>query len=575
VHDLVIRNGLVVDGTGSPAVVADVAVDDGRVTAVGTATAPGRAELDATGLVVTPGFVDVHTHYDGQVTWDPLLTPSIWHGVTTVVMGNCGVGFAPAAPDRHDWLIGLMEGVEGIPGPALRAGIRWGWETVGEYLDALDRLPHALDVAAQIAHGAVRAFVMGERGAANEPATADDVARMAEIVRAGVAAGAVGLSVNRLEMHRAKDGREVPGTFADLDEIFALAHAAAEASPDAVFSTILPQAAGGSDLVWHEQLDWLTRLSRETGLAVTFPFGASTDGSEAWRERLARIERENAAGARLFPQVGSHRQGLLCGLPTLHPFLGRPSYVALADLPLAARAARMADPAVKAAILAEHATPGTPRLCEYMLAQADAVFPPACMPEHEPEPAQSLAAQAAALGRDPQDLLYDWTIADGGEALVHFFLGGYPGSLDASLELMAHPMSVLGLGDGGAHVDVICDCGYPSFVLSYWVRERVRGTLSLETAIRVLTSEPARLFGLHDRGVVAPGHRADLNVLDAGAVGPQPVEILHDLPTGAKRIVQRADGFAATVVAGEVVQRAGEDTGARPGRVVRGRTEAR
>ena len=570
-HDLVIRNGLVIDGRGAPARRADVAVDGGRITTVGEVPDPGREEIDATGLAVTPGFVDVHTHYDGQVTWDPLLTPSIWHGVTTVVMGNCGVGFAPAAPDRHDWLIGLMEGVEGIPGAALRAGIDWDWETVGEYLDALDRRPLALDVAAQIAHGAVRAFVMNERGAANEPATADDIARMAEIVQAGVAAGAIGLSVNRLEMHKAKDGREVPGTFADLDEIFALAQAVAAGSPHAVFSTILPQAAGGDRAVWDAQLDWIARLSRETGLAVTFPFGASTDGSDQWRERLARIEAENAAGARLVPQVGSHRQGLLCGLRTLHPFQGRPSYQALAALAPAARAARMADPDVKAAILAEISAPGTPRLAEYMLGQATAVFPPAPMPEHEPDPSTSLAAQAAATGRDPQELLYDWTIADDGEGLVHFFLGGYPGSLDASLDLMAHPASVLGLGDGGAHVDVICDCGYPSFVLSYWVRERARGTLPLETAIRILTSEPAALFGLDDRGVVAAGYKADLNVLAPEQVAPKPVEIIDDLPTGARRIVQRTQGFAATIVDGVVVQRDGVDTGARPGRVVRSR----
>ena len=570
-HDLVIRNGRVADGTGAPAVRADVAVDDGTITAVGEVSAPGRTEIDATGLVVTPGFVDVHTHYDGQATWDPLLTPSIWHGVTTVVMGNCGVGFAPAAPDRHDWLIELMEGVEGIPGRALRAGIQWDWETVGEYLDALDRLPHATDLGAQIAHGAVRAFVMGERGAANEPATADDIARMAEIVQAGVAAGAVGLSVNRLELHKSKDGREVPGTFAEIDEILALAHAVAAGSPDAVFSTIFSLGAQADDAVWHEQIDWVARLSRETGLAVTFPFGASSDGSDRWRARLARIEAENANGARLYPQVGSHRQGLLCGLRTMNPFMGRPSYTALAGLPPAERATRMADPAVKAAILAEHGAPGTTALASLMLSQATAVFPPAPMPEQEPDPATSLAAQAAATGRDPQDLLYDWTIADEGQALVHFFLGGYAGSLDPSLELMAHPDSVLGLGDGGAHVDVICDCGYPSFLLSYWVRERTRGTLGFETAIKILTSEPAALYGLHDRGVVAPGYKADLNVLDPDRVSPRPVEIVDDLPTGAIRIVQRTDGFVATLVDGVVVQRDGEDTGARPGRVVRSR----
>jgi N-acyl-D-aspartate/D-glutamate deacylase len=468
-----------------------------------------------------------------------------------------------------------MEGVEGIPGAALREGIRWDWATVAEYLDALDRLPHATDVAAQIAHGAVRAYVMGERGAANEPATDDDVAAMAAIVEAGIAAGAVGLSVNRLELHKARDGREVPGTFAGLDELFALAHAARAGSSRAVFSTILPVAAGGDRAAWDRELDWLSRLSRETGLAATFPFGASADGSDEWRDRLARIDREHAAGARLAPQVGSHRQGLLCGLRTLHPFLGRPSYTALARLPVAEQARRMQDPTVKAAILAEHAAPGTPRLADLMLAQADAVFPSARLPAQEPDPDTSLRARATALARDPADLLYDWTIADDGNALVHFFLGGYPGSLDASLELMAHPTSVLGLGDGGAHVDVICDAGYPGFLLSYWVRERGRGTLSLPTAIRILTSEPARLFGFDDRGLVAPGRRADLNVLDPDAVSLHPVEVAHDLPAGAKRILQRTDGFAATVVAGQVVQREGTDTGARPGRVVRSTVGAR
>ncbi len=566
-HDVVIRNGTVIDGRGGRPVMADVAVDDGRITAVGTVDDPGREELDATGLAVTPGFVDVHTHYDGQVTWDPLLTPSIWHGVTTVVMGNCGVGFAPAAPDRHDWLIGLMEGVEGIPGASLREAIQWDWESVAEYLDAVDRIPRAVDVAAQVPHGAVRAFVMGERGAANEPASDTDIARMAELVTEGVAAGAVGVSVNRLELHKAVDGREVPGTFAPTEEIVALVRAACAGSPDAVFTTILPGAAGPDRDAWDREVDWLSRISRETGLAVTFPFGAS--GRRDWRDRLARLERENAAGARIVPQVGSHGQGLLCGLRTSHAFRGRPTYEALADLPVAERAERMADPAVRAAIVAERPPPGVPRLRDLMLGSADAVFPSSPVPEYEPDPASSLAAQSAALGCDPEALLYDWTIAEHGDALVHFFLGGYPGNLDASAELLVHPASVLGLGDGGAHVDLICDAGYPSFLLSYWARDRARGTVALETAIKILTSEPALMYGLRDRGVVAPGYKADLNVLDPAAIAPRPTEIVHDLPAGAKRVLQRADGFVATLVHGELVQRAGVDTGARPGRVVR------
>jgi N-acyl-D-amino-acid deacylase len=568
VHDLVIRNGTVVDGRGGTPRLADVAVDDGRITTLGTLDAPGRDELDATGLVVTPGFIDVHTHYDGQVTWDPLLTPSLWHGVTTVVMGNCGVGFAPAAPDRHDWLIGLMEGVEGIPGASLREAIRWDWQSVPEYMDALDGIPRALDVAVQVPHGAVRAYVMGERGAANEPATDDDIGRMAELVAAGVDAGAVGVSANRLELHKAVDGREVPGTFATADELTALVRAAGRGSPDAVYSTIMPGAAGGDRSVWDREIDVLAAVSRETGVAITFAFGGGLGRSD-WRDRLARLERENANGARIVPQVSSHGQGLFCGLRTSHPFRGRPSYDAIEHLPVAERAARMAEADVRAAILAERPRPGVPRLRDLMLAQADAVFPSHLVPVFEPDPSTSLAAQAEALGREPEELLYEWTIADEGQALVHYFLGGYAGNLDVSAELLVHPQSVLGLGDGGAHVDLICDAGYPSFLLSYWVRERPRGTIPLEQAVEILTREPAAVYGLRDRGVIEPGLRADLNVLDPIAVAPREMEVVHDLPAGAKRVLQRPDGFVATVVAGQVVQRGGVDTGARPGRVVR------
>ncbi len=567
-HDLVIRNGTVIDGRGATPVIADVAVDDGRITTVGTVDAPGRDELDATGLAVTPGFVDVHTHYDGQVTWDPLLTPSLWHGVTTVVMGNCGVGFAPAAPDRHDWLIGLMEGVEGIPGASLREAIHWDWQSVPEYMDALDRIPRALDVAVQVPHGAVRAYVMGERGAANEPATDDDIARMADLVAEGVDAGAVGVSANRLELHKAVDGREVPGTFATADELTALVHAAGRGSPDAVYSTIMPGAAGEDHAVWEREIDMLATASRATGVAVTFAFGGGP-GRPDWRDRLDRMEHANAEGARIVPQVSSHGQGLFCGLRTSHAFRGRPTYDAIEHLPVAERAARMAEPGTRAAILAERPAPGIPRLRDLMLATATAVFPSHLVPRWEPDPDTSLAAQAEDRGVDPEALLYDWTIADDGNALVHFFLGGYGGNLDASAELLVHPATVLGLGDGGAHVDLICDAGYPSFLLSYWVRERPRGTIPLETAVKILTTEPATVYGLRDRGAVEPGLKADLNVLDANLLAPREMEVVHDLPAGAKRVLQRTDGIVATLVDGQVVQRDGLDTGARPGRVVR------
>jgi N-acyl-D-amino-acid deacylase len=565
-HDLVIRHGDLADGTGASLRRADVAVDGDRIVAVGAVPDRGREEIDATGLVVTPGFVDPHTHYDGQATWDPLLTPSVWHGVTTVVTGNCGVGFAPAAPDRHEWLIGLMEGVEDIPGAALRVAIAWDWESVPEYLDALERLPRAIDVGAQIPHGAVRAYVMGERGAANEPARDDDLARMAEIVRTGIAAGAVGFSTNRLPLHKAVDGREVPGTFADEAELFALGRAVRQGSPrgEPVFSLILPTATGYDPGAWSRELDWMAQLSTETGLRFTFAFGSLAN--------LPDIARVNAAGARLVPQIGCRRQVLLLGLRTRHAFEGRPSYQAIAGLPVAEQARRMADPALRARILAEGQEPGWNRLAELVVGQADLVFPLEGPHGQEPNSETSIAARAARTGQPVDELLYDLAIADEGRSLVQYMFGGYPkGSLDDALSLMHEPGTVLGLGDGGAHVSVICDAGYPTFVLGYWVRERTRGArLSLEEAVQLLTSRPAALYGLHDRGEVVPGRKADLNVIDVDRIGLRWPDVVCDLPAGAKRVVQRADGYAATVVSGQVVQRDGEDTGARPGRVIRG-----
>jgi N-acyl-D-aspartate/D-glutamate deacylase len=571
VYDLVIRGGTVVDGTGGEPYLASVGVRDGLIVAVGDIAELGTEELDATGLVVTPGFVDVHTHYDAQLTWDPLATPSIWHGVTTVVVGNCGVGFAPAPPDRRDWLIGLMEGVEDIPGAALREALRWDWESVPDYLDALDRLPLAIDVVVQVAHGAVRAFVMGERGAANEPATAEDIERMAAVVREAVAAGAVGVSVNRLERHMASDGRPVPGTFAGLDEVFALAHAVREGAGnrDALFAVIFPDATFHDEAAYRAEVDWVARLTRETGLRATFPFGASTDGSEDWRGTLAHIEALNRNGAHLRPQIGAHLQALLCGLTTRHPFMGSPTERSLGRLTPQERAARMAEPAVRAAIVAEAHAGQTLGLLQLMLREAEAVFPMTTPWNHEPDPATSLAGVAERTGRDPVEILYDWTIADEGRALICYMLNGYPGSLDGTLELLTHPETVLGLGDGGAHVGLICDASYPSHVLSHWARDRRPATLPIARAVEQLTSRPAAMLGLRDRGTIAPGLRADLNVIDPAAVRLHRHEVVRDLPGNAKRVLQRADGYVATVVAGEIVQRDGADTGARPGRVVR------
>jgi N-acyl-D-aspartate/D-glutamate deacylase len=567
-HDLVIRGGTVLDGTGADPFDADIAVDEGRISAVGAVCGRGREEIDASDLVVTPGFVDPHTHYDGQATWDELVTPSVWHGVTTAIMGNCGVGFAPAAPDRHDWLISLMEGVEDIPGASLREAIRWDWESVGEYLDALDRVPHAIDLGVQVPHGAVRAYVMGERGADNEEATGDDLARMAAIVHEGVASGAIGLSTNRLPMHRALDGRPVPGTFASREELFALGRAAGTASPATVFSLILPTAMGHDPSSWPGELAWMAQLSRETGLAFTFGFGAATAVAGGWSGMAADVARANAEGARLRPMVGCRRQGLMLGLRTRHPFDTHPAHQELAGLPIAEQAARMADPEVRARILAPADDAGG--LARWVLARAEATFPLTGAHDIEPSLDDSVAARARRLGTSVEEVVYDELVAHGGRRFLYCMLGDYDdGNLDTTAEMMDHPTTVLGLGDGGAHVSMICDAGYPTFLLGYWCRDRRRGTVPLPEAVRMLTSETAELFGLDDRGVVAPGRRADLNVIDPDRIALRYPDVAHDLPAGATRVVQRADGYAATLVAGEVIQRAGEDTGARPGCTVR------
>jgi N-acyl-D-aspartate/D-glutamate deacylase len=576
-HDLVVRNGTVVDGTGGPTFEGDVAIDDGRITAVGEVTERGKEEIDASGRIVTPGFVDPHTHYDGQATWDPLITPSIWHGVTTVVMGNCGVGFAPVSPERRDFLIGLMEGVEDIPGTALVEGIRWDWETVPEYLDALDRFPRAIDVAAQVTHGSVRAHVMGDRGAANEPATDDDIAAMARIVEEGIRAGALGFSTNRLPLHVAIDGRPVPGTFAERDELMALAKAVRSASPNAaaILQGITAGSIGG-DEAWAREIDLLADLSRTSGLTCTFTFGQARTAPELWRDLLARVEDHNARGARLVPQVGCRPLGILVGLRTKHFLAGRPTFEAIAHLPVAEQARRLADPEVKARVLAERPAGEQLPIVEWLQQMTAYVFPLEDPPDYEPPPERSVAGLAAAAGRDPVELMYDLMLQDEGQQLLLYTLDGYAyQNMDYAYEMLSRPDLVLGLGDGGAHVSIICDGSYPTLVLAHWARDRNRGPrLPLEVAVRKLTSEPARLFGLRDRGELRPGAKGDLNVIDFDHVMMRPPEILHDLPADAPRLVQRATGYEATVVSGVVVERDGEDTGARPGHLVRGAQQA-
>jgi N-acyl-D-aspartate/D-glutamate deacylase len=562
-HDLVVRGGTLIDGTGGPRRTADVAVRGGRVVEVGRVAGRGRHELDAAGLLVTPGFVDVHTHYDGQATWDPLLTPSSWHGVTTVLMGNCGVGFAPAAPERHEWLIGLMEGVEDIPGTALAEGIRWEWESFPEYLDALAAMPRAMDVAAQLPHGALRAYVMGERGADHQAApTSDEIDTMARLLREALTAGALGFTSSRTRNHRTRDGAFTPSLTAGPDEMLGLARALGEARLG-----VFEMVADFADL--EKEFALLRRMVEVSGRPMSISVAQNDLVPDQWRRLLARIGAAAAAGLPMKAQVPPRAIGLLFGLQaTLHPFCGHPSYRPLAQLPAAEQARRLTDPELRRRILAE----APPRALAFLLDRFDRMFELGDPPDYEPPPERSVAAQAARLSRAPSEHALDLLLRDEGRALLYRPLLNYTdASLDVSREMLLDPHAVPGLGDAGAHCGMICDGSYPTFLVAHWGRDRTRGErLPLEWLVKRQTADTAALVGLGDRGVLAPGMRADLNLIEWEALRLHPPEIVFDLPAGGKRLIQRADGYRATVVAGEVTFENGEPTGALPGRLVRG-----
>ncbi len=564
-HDLVIRGGTIVDGTGGAARTGDVAIDGDRISAVGGAAGPAKTTIDATGKLVTPGWVDIHTHYDGQVTWDPYLTPSSWHGVTTVVMGNCGVGFAPARPDKHDWLIGLMEGVEDIPGTALTAGMQWGWESFPEYMDAVAKMPRALDVAAQVPHGAVRAYVMGERGARNEPATADDIARMAAIVKDGIAAGAVGFTTSRTLLHRAVDGEPVPGTFAAEDELLGIGRVMGELGRGVfeMASDLMPE---GKELAWMEQ------LSAETRRPITFACLQNDIDPGQWRRLLEASAEANARGAHMAPQVAARPTSLLMGLQSsAHPFIGYASYQALAHLPLDERVRRMREPAVRSQIL-EEKVQFSNAIAAYVASSFHKLFPLGDPPDYEPAPEKSVAAIAEREGRTPQEVAYDLLLQRDGRELLYFPLLNYANfDFEPIREMLLHPSAIVGLADGGAHCGLICDASTPTYLLIHWVRDRQRGPrLPLELVVHRQTQQTADLYGFRDRGRLAEGLLADVNVIDLDALALAPPEMVFDLPASGRRLVQRATGYRATVKSGEVIFEDGQPTGALPGRLLRG-----
>ncbi|HLU41339.1 MAG TPA: amidohydrolase family protein [Microthrixaceae bacterium] len=572
-HDLVVRGGTVVDGTGAAARTADVAIRDGVVVEVGRVEGSAAREIDADGALVTPGFVDIHTHYDGQATWDEQLTPSCWHGVTTVVMGNCGVGFAPAAPDRREWLIGLMEGVEDIPGAALSAGIQWGWESFPEFLDALESRRHVMDLGTQVPHGAVRAYVMGERGARNEPATPEDVEAMAAIVREGVRAGALGFSTSRTLAHRAIDGEPVPGTHATEDELFGIGSVLGELGTG-VFE-LAPAGALGEDLAAPErEMDWMRRLAAEIRRPVTFALGQNNADPDSWRRLLDLAGEAAADGVPVRPQVHGRTVSLLLGFQTFHPLAFTAAWGAagLGLLPWQEQVARVRDDAdLKARIVEDAARTldDDPVVSGFM--HPDRIFLLGDPPVYEPGPERSVSAIARARGLDPWALLVELLLHDDGRELLNAPVLNYShGNLDAVGEMLRHPTSAFGLGDGGAHAGQTCDASTTTFLLTHWARDRGHDRLTVEEAVHKMTQATATLYGLGDRGVLAPGFVGDLNVIDHDRLQLRRPELVADLPGGATRLVQRADGYLATVKSGEVTFEHGEDTGARPGALLRG-----
>ncbi len=565
--DLLIRGGTLVDGTGAPARSADVAIAGGRIVEVGRVSGTAARTLDAGGLTVTPGFVDIHTHYDGQVTWDSTLAPSSQHGVTTVVMGNCGVGFAPVRPDQHDFLIRLMEGVEDIPGTALHEGIAWEWETFPQYLDALAKRRWTMDVGTQVPHGAVRAYVMGERGAKNQPATPEDIAAMAQLVKEGVAAGAFGFSTSRTIAHRAIDGEPVPGTFAAEDELFGIGRVLGELGRG-IFELAGAGAAGEDIAAPKREIDWMRRLSREIRRPVTFTLLQVNAAPELWREQFELSVAAANEGAQIFPQVAGRPFGLLIGHQTkIHPFGDRPTFAALRALPFVEMVRRLRDPDVKRRILAER-NDAQPSM---LSTQYGRTFPIGTPPNYEPSYEDSIEALAKRLGRDAEDVLYDKLLEkDGRELLLMPVLNYAELSCEPIREMVLHPRAALGLGDGGAHCGIICDASIQTFMLTHWVRDRVRGPrLPLELVVKRMTKDTADLYGIADRGVVAPGKKADLNLIDLANLELLPPRMAHDLPAGGARFLQGARGYQATIVSGEIVAQNDAPTGALPGRLLR------
>lgn len=577
-YELLIRNGTIVDGLGGEPFVGDVAITDGVIaavsradsTAVGSVDGEAAREIDAAGLLVTPGFVDLHTHYDGQAIWSDRMTPSSAHGVTTAVMGNCGVGFAPCRPTDHEVLVDVMAGVEDIPGVVMVDGLPWTWETFPEFLDAVASRQRDIDVAAFLPHSPLRVYVMGQRGVDREPATAEDLSQMRKLAAEAIGVGAVGFASSRLTIHKTESGHPIPSFDAGHDEIEAIARGVQDAGGGLI--QFVPDLVAGD---YEPALQTVFDVAADVELPVTFTLAIGNAGPAFFEDALTMVEKANANGGDITAQIFPRPIGLVIGLELSgNPFVMHPSYREIAHLPLAERVAEMRKPEVRERILNDKpASDGHPLM--FAVQAFNWIFPLGDPPNYEPDPSESIGARAKARGVSPLEEAYDRLLDDDGHAMLLVTLANFrDASLDTVAELVRRDDVVLGLGDGGAHYGMICDASFPTYMLTHWVRDRASGRLTVAKAVRELTSAPARVAGLADRGRIAVGYKADVNVIDPDALRLHKPFVRYDLPAGRRRLDQTADGYVATIVSGEIIAENGTPTDARPGKLVRGRQPA-
>ncbi len=579
-YDVKITGGIICDGTGKERFAGDVAIRDGIIVDVGQCPENARRTIDARGALVTPGFTDLHTHYDGQISWDALLEPSVVHGVTTCVMGNCGVGFAPARPSDHDKLIALMEGVEDIPGSALSEGITWGWESFSDYMSVLEKTQRTIDFICQVPHDALRVYVMGDRAVAEEIATDDDIAGMQALLREALVAGAAGFSTGRSDNHRSATGKPTPASEARGEELAGIVKAFHGLSHGVV------QAVSDFDLMqgperFHPEFDLLERMAASAGKPLSVSTMQRDHASRQWELIFERAERATRSGMEVRCQVAPRAIGVMLGLTaTFNPFMGFPTYKSISRLPLAERVVKMRDPDIRSKILSEKsdkvAGDGSPLppLADFFLANLDLIamrlFRLGASPNYAPNVQTSLAGDAIRSGQSILAVMYDALLDQDGEALLYFPLYNYTEmNLDVVQRMLTHPLALVGLGDAGAHVGTVCDAGYPTFMLAYWGRDHHDRGISVERSVKMLAHDTARFLGLRDRGTLVIGQKADVNVLELDKLRLLHPHMRRDLPAGGQRLMQRAEGYIATLVSGTVVAEEGRLTGQTPGRLVR------